>query len=495
MKLKEIIHKVYAVNIDSDIAIKKLSIDSREIDSGDCFVAVKGERFDGADYIENAIASGAVAVIVASEVFFESVRSNTKVVVVGLPDLATKLGNLAAAFYSFPSRDMNVVGVTGTNGKSSMVYLLAAALKFIKKKSAFIGTMGYGDVDNYNYATRTTEMAIKLQHMFSQLSEKKFSHVAMEVSSHGISQHRIVGVDFNGLIFTNISGDHLDYHGDIASYAETKLSIFKREGLDIIITNIDDDFGKKIVRRHGGDNVVCYGLQSNIQEFGCKYVAANYINYTMAGTNLKIQSSWGSVNVSTRLIGTGNVYNILAISAYLLFAGVDLLDLPVIISSLPNIPGRMEVFGGGNKPTVVVDYAHSEDSFAAVLKFLMAHCSGSLVSVFGCGGERPVDRRSGMGRVADLYADKIILTQDNPRGENIADINSTILANISDNTKVTLIDDRDDAIENAINSCKCGDVVLVSGKGHEQYQHIKGGRYRHSDVEVVLKHLAGHSQD
>lgn len=495
MKLKEIIYKVYAIKIGSDISIKGLSIDSRDIKPGDCFVAIKGAKLNGSDYIKGAIESGAVAVIVDGDYFHESTIENTNIAVICLPNLPMSLGELASAFYLYPSKYMSVTGVTGSNGKSSMVYLLAAALKVIKKKSAFIGTMGYGDVDNYDTTTRTTEMAVRLHQMLSSLRNDNFTNVAMEVSSHAIAQHRIAGVEFNGLIFTNISEDHLDYHGDLNSYAETKLSLFDRKGLDFIIVNIDDHFGRKLVDRHGGDNLVCYGLHSDCQKFCHKYVVANDVNYTITGTSFEIQTYLGNISLSTRLVGPGNVYNVLSIAAYLLFVGVSILDLPSVIASLPNIPGRMEIFGGGDKPVVVVDYAHSEAAFAAVLKFLDGYCNGLLVSVFGCGGERPPDRRSGMGKAADLYADKIVITQDNPRGESIANINAAILANISDKNKVAVIDDRDAAIENAINSCKSGDVVLVSGKGHEQYQDIKGCRYKHSDVEAVLKHLAGYSRD
>ena len=355
-----------------------------------------------------------------------------------------------------------------------MVYLLNAWFLAQQRQAAFIGTIGCGQVDAYAEIGMTTLPAVPLQGRLASLRDRGIDVVTMEVSSHAVCQHRVAGVHFNDLFFTNISPDHLDYHKTVEAYAEQKMQLFAYPGVERIISNMDDKWGRILIQQYQHSHqVVAYGFQDQ-PHLGVSKVYATHIIFGLSQTVIHIDGSWGACVVTSPLIGEGNVYNVLALCGYMLSNGVSIVNLPPLIAALPTVPGRMESFQVPQRPTVIIDYAHSEAALAMVLAFLRPLCSGKLVVVFGCGGERPVERRYGMGRIADEYADEIILTEDNPRGETVDHINAMIMRDIQQPEKVRIIPDRRMAIEDAINACNDDDVVLVSGKGHEQYQEKSG---------------------
>lgn len=483
MKISTLLHFIDPDTRFPDTPVHGICDDSRHVSAGSLFIALPGARVDGALYIDEAIAAGAHAVLCAGEAL--TVESYKGVPLITIPEITQHLGTIAARYHQHPSMDMAMIGVTGTNGKSSLVYLLNAWFLYQQRQAAFIGTIGCGQVGSYQGVGMTTLPAVPLQGRLASLRDKGMEVVTMEVSSHAVSQHRVAGIHFNDLFFTNISADHLDYHKTLEAYAEQKMRLFAYPGVEQIITNADDHWGRKLIQQYRDSHkIIAYGSQP-MQHLGVPMVQATETLLDLTHTVIHIDTSWGASVVTSPLIGEGNVYNVLALCGYVLSQGVPIDKLPAVMATLPTVPGRMERFHAPNRPTVIVDYAHSEASLAMVLTFLRPRCQGKLVAVFGCGGERPVERRYGMGRVADEHADEIILTEDNPRSESVEEINTMIMRDMQQPGKVRIIPNRCEAIEDAINACNDGDVVLVSGKGHEQYQEKAGKRYPHSDIAVI----------
>ena len=494
MKLSTLINKVYNIKIASGVDVTGLSYDSREVAPGDCFFALEGENHNGLAFVQDAIQNGAVAIVASGDTFSEEVGA-LSVPIIKIPLLESGLSLLAATFYDFPTQKLNIIGVTGTNGKTSITFLLAEILTRLAEKAAMIGTMGYGSASNLEPTSLTTEPAVSLHKKMYELLQQGFDTVAMEASSHGIKQNRISNIDFNYLIFTNITPDHLDYHGSFEDYCATKLSLFNHKDVTAAIVNWNDVEGRKICDIATNNNYDCilYGTTDykNMLLKNFKYVYAENIDITLESFKFTLRSSWGTTDISGGYLGMTNVENVLAVVAYLLATGVSIEMVATCLKSLPVIPGRMQLYNMPNESKVIVDYAHTPDSLEQLLSFLNLRCRGELFCIFGCGGNRDKGRRYGMGRIADLYASHVVLTTDNPRNEPVAEINADIMAKMIDKSKVEFIENRAEAIRNTLAKSKKGDVIVIIGKGHENYQEQQGKIYHHSDRAVVESLFAG----
>jgi UDP-N-acetylmuramoyl-L-alanyl-D-glutamate--2,6-diaminopimelate ligase len=402
--------------------------------------------------------------------------------VVWVNSLRENLGPIASRFFDDPSQAMTVIGVTGTNGKTSTVHLLAQALHRAGHAVATIGTLGAGLVGDVAAGARTTPDAIAVQGLLATFRDKRATHVAMEVSSHALDQGRVNGVAFDLAVFTNLTRDHLDYHGTMQAYGHAKERLFAWPGLDAAIINVDDPFGRALaMRAHESLAVIRYGVEREDADL----VASNVTTGT-SGLDFHLKTPWGEGDVATRLLGRFNVSNLLAVAACLGRLGFAFDAIRDALAHLDPVSGRMNRLGGDAAlPLVVVDYAHTPDALEQALTSLRAHAHGALICVFGCGGERDAGKRPEMGRIAEVLADLVIVTDDNPRGEDGNTIVDEIVAGLENPERVTVERDRRKAISLAIHAAHAGDIVLIAGKGHEPYQEIAGVRHPFDDLAVA----------
>jgi UDP-N-acetylmuramoyl-L-alanyl-D-glutamate--2,6-diaminopimelate ligase len=454
--------------------------DSREVSKGALFLAYPGEKVDGRDYIAEAIARGATAVLWEPKDFTwndEWQVENTPVV-----HLKQQASVIADQFYNSPSSKLWMMGVTGTNGKTSVTQWLGQCLNAINKKTAIIGTLGNGLPDQQTTTVNTTPDAILLQQLLAEYVQEEVEAVAMEVSSHGIHQARVRGVHFDVAVLTNLSRDHLDYHGSFEKYAAVKARLFATKGLKHAVLNQDDVFSERIQKelKDSDVNVLTYGISSGDVRASKVYLEDGRIQFFVA-------TPYGQADVTANLIGRFNVYNVLAVLATLLVSDVPLMEAVEAISHIKPLSGRMQTFGGGKVPLVVVDYAHTPDSLKNVLLALREQTKQRLICVFGCGGNRDQGKRAIMGKVASELADAVVVTSDNPRDEEPDAIIQDVLGGVKGEYAVE--EDREKAIAIAVESAEAGDIVLVAGKGHEDYQEIAGIKHHFSDVEQVKKVL------
>lgn len=467
------------------VAVTNVVSDSRAVKQGDTFLAFPGEQGDGRKHIDQAIANGANAVIWESEGFE---RAGWSVPNLGIPALRDAAGVIASKVYGNPSSKLWVIGVTGTNGKTSCANWLAKCLSAQGRKTAVIGTLGNGFYGELSPATNTTPDPVSLQKMMKGFHDEGAQCVAMEVSSHGLHQGRVNGVAFDVALLTNLSRDHLDYHGDMETYAQVKAGLFTWQGLKSAVLNMDDRFGVKLANTLDKNqvNVVGYGV-------GKGEVSGSNLRLDQDGMMLDVHTPWGNGQIKSQMLGAFNASNLLGVLSALLVSGMDLdIALGELSSVLP-APGRMQRVGGGDKPVVIVDYAHTPDALEKVLLTLRELLSastgqqGKLICVFGCGGDRDKGKRPLMGEIATRLADRVIVTSDNPRGENARGIIEEIVEVA--NANYLIEEDRTMAIMQAIREARAGDVVLIAGKGHENYQEIKGVKLPFSDVEVANRVL------
>jgi UDP-N-acetylmuramoyl-L-alanyl-D-glutamate--2,6-diaminopimelate ligase len=462
-------------------AAKGMTADSRRVGPGDVFLAFPGDVHDGRQYIASAVAAGAAAVVWEPEGYQWEVGPG----VLGrpLPGLRGQAARLAAAWWQDPSRGLWMVGVTGTNGKTSCSHWLAEAFTRLGRRSALIGTLGNGFAEALAGTSHTTPDAVTLQGLLAKFRDVGAAGVAMEVSSHALDQGRVEGVHFDVAVLTNLSRDHLDYHGDMAAYAHAKARLFAWPGLKWAILNADDELGRSLLAdlRGGPVRVLSYGLgEGDVRAIGLRASAA--------GLSLDITTPWGQGHLDSPLVGEFNACNLLACLAVLLASEVPLADALTALAAVQPVPGRMQRLGGGGRPTVIIDYAHTPDALEKALKTLRPLAAGRLCCVFGCGGGRDKGKRPLMGGIAAALADQAIVTSDNPRHEDPAEIVAEILAGMPPGQVCIL--DRAEAISAAIAQANAGDVVLLAGKGHEDYQEIRGERLPFSDLEVAGRALA-----
>ena len=473
-------------------SVKNITSDSRKVQPGSLFLAYPGDKSDGRNYIANAIEHGASAVLWESGGGVDSFEWNAKWNVENKPikQLRAQASNIASQFYNNPSTKMWMTGVTGTNGKTSISQWLSQCFNYLGNKTAVIGTLGNGLPNQLSATENTTPDAVMLQEMLADYVKQDIKTVAMEVSSHGLHQGRVKGVHFDVAVLSNLTRDHLDYHGSFEAYADVKRSLFVGNDLKYAVLNVDDEFGRKLEAEltHAGTPVLTYGIDSGV-------VRAAELHFKDTHFTFYAHTPFGNAPVKANLIGRFNVYNVLAVLATLLASKVSLDDAVKAISHIQSAAGRMQRLGGGDLPLVVVDYAHTPDALEKVLVALKAQASANLICIFGCGGNRDAGKRALMGKVASEIADAVVVTSDNPRDENPDKIIQDIVGAMQGNYAIE--EDRAKAISIGILSAKPHDIVLIAGKGHEDYQEIAGKKQHFSDVEQaqnVLKVYQGMSR-
>lgn len=461
--------------------ISGLCLDSRQVQAGELFVAYPGEHSDGREFMESAQAAGAVAIVYESSGF--ELETELSIPVYAVSQLQQKLGLLADQFYRHPSAELQVFGVTGTNGKTTCCYLLAQALQKLDLRVAFMGTLGVGEIDQLESSGFTTPDAISIQKQLASWRDQGITQVCMEVSSHALHQGRVNGIKYFCTLFTNLSHDHLDYHSSMQDYGAAKQRLFTDFPAELVISNLDDALGFDISQNANADFIVSYGEQSSSAD-----VHLEELTLSASGMELLIEANNVDLTVLTPLVGKVNVPNVLLLVATLLALSTPLETIASIVADLDAAPGRMELYHEPSGPTVIIDYAHTPDALQKALRSIQQHCQGKLWCVFGCGGDRDTEKRKVMGAAAESAADYLIVTNDNPRSEEPAKIAAQIIEGIAGHADVVL--DRAAAIEAAINRADEHDWVLIAGKGHETTQEIGDQLLPFSDREQVLKVLA-----
>ena len=475
--------------------LKRMTLDSRAVGAGDLFVALKGHSVDGRKFIPKAIEQGAAMVLAEAEEGVQAVKfaknfANSTACIVEIPNLPKILSEIAGAFYGKPSEKLTLVGITGTNGKTTGAQLLAQWHNLLGGKSAVMGTIGNGLYGQLTEAVNTTGSAIEIQRNLADFVAAGADFCAMEVSSHGLVQYRAEALNYALAIFTNLSRDHLDYHKTMEEYAQAKFRLFGELNSHSQVLNVDDRIGRAWLEKL--PNAVAVSCNSDFAG-SHKFVKATQVSFSLQGATIAFASSWGDGVLHSRLIGAFNVSNLLLALAGLLTLGHDLSALTETVPLLQGVTGRMEcVFpqkNGEKRPLVLVDYAHTPDALEKALEAARLHTEGELYCVFGCGGDRDVGKRPVMATVAEKLADKVIVTDDNPRTENNAEITADILAGFTTPESVRIIHDRETAIKNAIEQATAKDVIVIAGKGHEDYQIIGTTKRHFSDQEIARKYL------
>lgn len=466
--------------------VSGLTQDSRRVRPGDVFVALPGLREHGLTHAADAVARGAVAVLA------DGAARNRECDVRGLgvpvcwiDELAGELGAIAARFYGQPARRMTVIGVTGTDGKSSVTHFLAQALDQDRARAGIIGTLGNGLVDALEPSGYTTPDAIGVQAALADMADAGVRWAVMEASSHGLVQGRLNAVGFNQAILTQLTRDHLDYHGSQEAYAAAKRRLFEVPGLEYAILNLDDAFGRELAAGQiSAGRRIGYSLSPQKPKSD-DVVWARRLQMLSDGFVLDVVTPWGESQIESTLLGRFNAANLMAVLASLLALGVPLPDAVDRMRVVRPVPGRMERFGQPGTPVAVVDYAHTPGALEAVLTSLRRHGAERLCCVFGAGGDRDRGKRSLMGAVATQLADRVIVTDDNPRSEDPAAIVEDILSGLPHRQGVVVIHDRVAAVRHALDSARPGEVVLIAGKGHESMQITAAGAQPCSDRDTV----------
>ena len=489
-KLRELFAGLLADDIFArvpDIEITDITSDSRAVTSGAAFVAIPGLRTHGALHAASAQVKGA-AIILFEPSSSLNVDALATLRAVAVPGLSRVLGALADRFFDAPSEALTIAAITGTNGKTTCAYLIAQACEFLGREAGYLGTLGHGRIRALQSGTHTTPNVITVHRQLAGLLNAGAKTIGMEVSSHALHQYRVNTVRIDTALFTNLTRDHLDYHGTLEAYGEAKALLFKRPEVRHRVINIDDAFGVQLARAHSHSaNVTLCGrdAQRLAHELGGQYVTNLEHTHAHGGLELSVASSWGNSVLRSQLIGDFNVENLLGVLAVLLGWNVPLSDAVRALEACSAPPGRMETFTHPQRPVVVVDYAHTPDALEKALLATRAHCRGRLICIFGCGGDRDRGKRPQMGAIAERFADRVIVTDDNPRSESPAHIISEIVAGMANPLAATVEHDRARAIERAIAEAAAADAVLIAGKGHEDYQ-IVGRETRHfSDREVA----------
>jgi UDP-N-acetylmuramoyl-L-alanyl-D-glutamate--2,6-diaminopimelate ligase len=447
--------------------IRGLSTDSREIRPGMAFAAYPGGKQDGRQHIASAVQAGAEAVLWEADGYAWD-TALAQVPNVPVHPLKQHISAIAAQIYGAPSRHLWNIGVTGTNGKTSCTHWIAQSFHELGRRTAILGTLGNGIYPDLTDSKNTTADAAVLQATLAGYRQAGVQALAMEVSSEGLDQGRVNAVHFDVAVLTNLSRDHLDYHGDMAHYAAVKAKLFDWPGLRYAVINQDDEFGQKLIHQsHGATEVLSYG-------FGQATVRGSALHLSAEGLSLRVDTPWGGAQLHAPVLGRFNASNLLATLGALLVSGVNLDQAVEHLAKVKGPEGRMQILGGKNQPWVVIDYAHTPDALQNVLLTLreLVSDSGHLYCVVGCGGDRDAGKRPEMGAIAAHWADHVVLTSDNPRSEDPLAIITAMRTRMSGNESVEV--SRANAIAQSIAQAKAGDVVLIAGKGHERYQEIAG---------------------
>lgn len=488
-----------------DIQIDDLVLDSREVAIHKGFVAVKGHSLDGRDFVPQAISLGAKVILVQSDYAEEhgNMDMREQSLLIQFYGLADKLSDLAAHFYHHPADDIQIVAVTGTNGKTSTVQLISQFGTLSAKKSASIGTLGAGIYQSesqdaqWRTTLNTTPDALQMQRLMAEFKASDVKQVALEASSHALVQGRISALKTDVAVFTNLSRDHLDYHGSMSQYAKAKRRLLDQPGLRQVVLNFDDAETKAWLGAVSNmESVILFSQSCGIDNLpeGCRYVVAKEVSYSTNGASLTIVSSWGDGETTLSLLGQFNVANVLAAFCVQLALGEAFDSVLQNCASLTPVAGRMEVFQNPRGANVVVDYAHTPDGLQQALIAARHHCDGKLFCIFGCGGDRDQGKRPQMGEAAESLADQIIITNDNVRTEEPQQIVDGILAGCRNPEQIQVILDRKQAIQSTVRLASDKDLILVAGKGHEDYQIIGNEKVPYDERRYVKNLLEGNAQ-
>jgi UDP-N-acetylmuramoyl-L-alanyl-D-glutamate--2,6-diaminopimelate ligase len=476
----------------NDAQIADLAIDSREVRAGCLFFALRGRQSHGLAFAAEAAARGASAVLWEPGPGVEAPAFPAALFAAPVADLHKLVGRIADRFFRWPSSTLRIVGITGTNGKTTSAFLTAQCLMRLKRDAAYVGTIGWGRIGALETPTHTTPDAVSVHRMLAQLKAGGVREVAMEVSSHALDQGRVDGVRFHCAAFTNLTRDHLDYHSSMREYGEAKERLFAVPDLKHAIVNIGDEFGRRLAQRLTGRaqvTAVWVGTSGDAW-LAQSSLHARDVTLNLHGVSMDLDGSFGTLHLATKLLGRFNAENALIVLGCLLSLGIALPEAAAALAECTAPPGRMEIIepAPAGKPLAVVDYAHTPDALAKALSALREHCRGVLWCVFGCGGDRDAGKRPIMGAVADELADQIIVTDDNPRSEDPERIVRAIAEGIKSRPS-RVIHDRGAAIAAALNGAGAADIVLIAGKGHEDYQIYGATRRKFSDREEALKVL------
>jgi UDP-N-acetylmuramoyl-L-alanyl-D-glutamate--2,6-diaminopimelate ligase len=472
--------------LQAHVSILGLSLDSRDVRPDYLFLACKGHDHHGLKHLADAQRRGAVAVLYDPDGAAPYLPLPAGTIAVAVPELAAKAGLIAARFYADPTAAQKVMAVTGTNGKTSVSLIVAQSLADAGKPCGVLGTVGFGSYAKLEPPSHTTPDAVNTQAWLARFRDEGLKHVSMEASSHALDQGRINGTHVAVAVFTNLTRDHLDYHGSMQAYGAAKRRLFGMPGLKHAVINLDDAFGPELVKTLP-EGVECsgYSLEGKHNPGG-ETLLAEGLSLNSGGLTFDVAGDFGRGHVDSRLLGRFNAQNLLAAQGALLVLGMSFEESLRALNRARTVPGRMECFGGGaGRPMVVVDYAHTPDALEKALAAARAHCRGELWCVFGCGGDRDRGKRPQMGAIAERLADCVIVTDDNPRGEDGDAIVAEILEGMQEKKRVQVQRTRAEAVAQAVHAAGPGDVVLVAGKGHESEQVIGTRKLHYSDRETV----------
>ncbi|MEO5596180.1 MAG: UDP-N-acetylmuramoyl-L-alanyl-D-glutamate--2,6-diaminopimelate ligase [Lysobacteraceae bacterium] len=490
MALSALLDGFAAVPAAHDLRVTGLSVDSRAVHAGDAFFAMAGASAHGLRFVPQVLDAGAAAIVFDAPA---PIRIDVPASAIGVAGLRNALGAIADRFYGSPSHALVLVGVTGTNGKTSTVQLLAQAFSLHGEIAGSIGTLGAGLHGNLIAGERTTPDVIAVHRLLAEMREAGATHVAMEVSSHALDQGRVDAVAFDVAVFTNLSRDHLDYHADMDAYFAAKARLFANANLRAAVLNLDDAAGERL-KSEIGTAVRSIGLSSRGNSHAL--LQADAVELDAAGIAFDLLHDGVRRPIRSPLLGRFNVDNLLAVAGVLLALDWPLTTIAAMLPRLQPVSGRMNRIGGGcdakgrQQPLVVIDYAHTPDALEQSLSGLRSHTRGALVCVFGCGGERDRGKRPQMAEVAERLADRVIVTDDNPRGESGDAIVAEISKGFANAGAVRVQRDRALAIVEAIAGAEPDDVVLIAGKGHESYQESGGVRRAFDDLQHARQALA-----
>ena len=488
------------IDAPPNVFVTDVTLDSRAVAKGGLFLACRGGTHHGLKFAPQAIANGARAVLYepAEASADRAPEFNSDIFFARVPELSRHVGTIADRFFGSPSRALTIAGITGTNGKTTSAFLLAQALGFCGRPAAYSGTIGYGMPDALAESTHTTVDAVTVHRQLDEFLRMGARYVCMEVSSHALAQGRVNGVRFNTAVFTNLTRDHLDFHGTMEQYGAAKALLFAAPGLAARIINVDDEFGAALAARPSSARLIA---TTRREYFGLsEFVRASRVRAEASGLVIAVESSWGVTELSVPLVGDFNVENVIGVLAALLAMGVPLTDAANALKKCRAPSGRMELFGGrGLTPLAIVDYAHTPDALGKALRAARMHCRGRLHVVFGCGGDRDAGKRPLMGTIAAELADDIVITDDNPRTEDPRRIVAEIISGVrgvgtagpivARATSVRVEHDRARAIKSTLDAAAAGDAVVVAGKGHENYQIYGAERRPFSDQAVIRSHF------
>lgn len=488
MKLTELLSVLDCPIELPDMQVKGLKLDSRKVAVGDAFIAIQGHEVDGRKFMGGAIAAGATVVL--SEQDSWAIDHSQEVPVIEVPRLSKHLSVLAGHFFGNPSKHVCVYGVTGTNGKTTVSHLLAQTLHCERPPTAVVGTVGSGLIDALIPEALTTPDPVTLQQRLASLRSEGAQSICIEVSSHALAQGRVEGIDFAGVVATNLSRDHLDYHGTMDAYEAAKRRLFTEFNSPIQVVNLDD----VVTREWKQEGFYGFSLKDTWLGNGNTLVATD-VDFTHEGTRFTLNWNKESIRTHCSLLGEFNIANVLAASTLALAQGTSLVHLSENIAKLRPVPGRMEAFQMANGAVIIIDYAHTPDALQHVLTSARNHCEGNLWCVFGCGGDRDRGKRPQMGQVASQFADHIVVTDDNPRTEDPEQIIRDIVSGMPNTASVVTQVGRAEAVRQTLAQLKSKDVAVVAGKGHETYQMVGTRRVNYDERTYVTQLIEEFTHD